>query len=199
MNFLWCAEDTDVFDKLGIMIHERAPTLAAQTHFVFVPGPKDALGDGLLPRPPLLGPMTQGLRSRLGHTHFPTNPCRIRYCGQEMVIHRSNVLNDLRQASSIPSLRREGGQEGMYHAARTLYAQSHLTPMIQPLRPVVWCKDHMLRLCPLPDVLVLADQEDMWVDEEKAGGPQAMNPGPFEAPQWNFLVWNPGERKVEKR
>ncbi|RKP15455.1 DNA polymerase alpha/epsilon subunit B-domain-containing protein [Piptocephalis cylindrospora] len=144
----------EVFDGLGKMIQDRAPNLAARTHFVFVPGPKDALGDGLLPRPPLLGPMTQGLRSRLGHVHFPTNPCRIRYCGQEMVIHRSNLMR--------PG---EGESQGLYHASRTLYAQSHLSPMTQPLKPVVWCKDHMLRLCPIPDVLVLADQEEVWVDE----------------------------------
>ena len=52
------------------------PTLAKQSHFVLVPGPKDGYGLPTLPYPCLPEVVTKKLKSKLSHVYFASNPCR---------------------------------------------------------------------------------------------------------------------------
>jgi DNA polymerase epsilon subunit 2 len=60
---------------------------------VLVPGPADITGNAVLPRRPLMSSFTQKLRSRVPKIHFGTNPCRIKFCDQEMVIFREDLMS----------------------------------------------------------------------------------------------------------
>lgn len=65
---------------------------------VLVPGPRDAGYAGVLPQPPLLAPIVAALRERLPLVVLASNPCRIRYCSQEVVVFRYDLqLEMLRQ------------------------------------------------------------------------------------------------------
>lgn len=65
---------------------------------VLVPGPWDAGYAGVLPQPPLLAPLVAAVRERLPSVVFSSNPCRIRYCSQEVVVFRYDLqLEMLRQ------------------------------------------------------------------------------------------------------
>lgn len=80
------------FDRLADLIASY-PQLLRQAHFVFVPGPLDLTANSVLPRRPLLSSVTSKLRAKLGNkAHFMSNPCRIKFCGQELVIFREDTM-----------------------------------------------------------------------------------------------------------
>ena len=65
---------------------------------VLVPSPWDAGYTGVLPQAPLLAPLVAAVRERLPGVVFTSNPCRIRYCSQEVVVFRYDLqLEMLRQ------------------------------------------------------------------------------------------------------
>ena len=63
------------------------------SHFLFVPGPLDPWGSTMLPRPPLPLSFTARLRAKVPRTHFTSNPCRIKFFGQEIVIMRQDLMD----------------------------------------------------------------------------------------------------------
>lgn len=80
------------FDALADLI-ASFPDLTAATHFVFVPGPLDiALNGPVLPRKPLMSAFTARLRTKVPHVHFATNPCRIKFFHQEIVVFREDLM-----------------------------------------------------------------------------------------------------------
>ena len=62
---------------------------------MLVPGLGDAGPGGILPRPPLPGSLTVDLRARVPGILLASNPCRLRYCTQEIIIFRHNLLKSL--------------------------------------------------------------------------------------------------------
>jgi hypothetical protein len=66
--------------------------------FLSLPGAK------VLPKSPIPSYFTSSLREKLPpHTcNFTTNPCRIKYFTQEIVIHRDDILNRMRRQCVIP-------------------------------------------------------------------------------------------------
>ena len=83
---------TDNFDRLAELI-ASFPTIARNTHFVFVPGPLDFCSNSILPRRPILSAFTGKLKSRLAKPHFMSNPCRLKCFGQEIVIYREDLMS----------------------------------------------------------------------------------------------------------
>lgn len=81
----------DGFDSLADVISSY-PAITRKTHFVLVPGPRDLTINSILPRKPLLTPFTSRLKSRVPKVHFATNPCRIKFCEQEIVIFREDLM-----------------------------------------------------------------------------------------------------------
>lgn len=59
---------------------------------MFVPGPLDLTQNVALPRRPLLSSMVARLKARVPKVHFATNPCRIKFFQQEIVIFRENIM-----------------------------------------------------------------------------------------------------------
>ena len=63
--------------------------------FFFVPGPTDPGSPNIFPRPPLPQYVTKDISSRLPLARFLTNPARIQYCTQEIVVFREDILTKL--------------------------------------------------------------------------------------------------------
>lgn len=82
---------TENFDALADLISSY-PAIARYTHFVFVPGPLDITANAVLPRRPLLSTFVSRLKSRVPKVHFATNPCRIKFFDQEIVIFREDLM-----------------------------------------------------------------------------------------------------------
>lgn len=85
----------ELFKSLGdLMLEREHRPLLENSKFVFVPGPNDPGFANIFPRPPLPNSLVQDLVSRI-EPQFPnavvmaSNPCRIQFCTQEMVIFRS--------------------------------------------------------------------------------------------------------------
>ena len=59
----------------------------------------------------------------------------------------------------------------------TLVGQGHLAPLPMAAQPVYWEHDHSLRLLPLPDVLVLAENREP--ADLESSGMRMLCPGSF--------------------
>ncbi|KAI8075777.1 uncharacterized protein BX664DRAFT_344600, partial [Halteromyces radiatus] len=75
---------------------------------------------------------------------------RIRFCTQDIVIFREDILNRLwRNVLLNPNTQVE--PEPVKHVmVRTLIDQGHLCPLPLSVRPIYWSHDHAMRLYPLP-------------------------------------------------
>lgn len=80
----------DGFNALADLI--ASFPLLAQSHFVFVPGPTDPWTSNALPRPALPTAFTSRLTSKVPKARFVSNPCRLRYFGQEIVVCREDLM-----------------------------------------------------------------------------------------------------------
>lgn len=86
---------SDSFSQLADLLLQF-PTILRFSHFIFVPGPHDPFTSPLLPRASIPEILLTRLKNRLGpraKLHFTSNPCRIRYFSQEIVIYRDDVMS----------------------------------------------------------------------------------------------------------
>lgn len=81
----------DDFDALADLIASY-PIITRTCHFVFVPGPQDLCSSAILPRRPILPSFTGRLKAKVPKVHFATNPCRIKFFGQEIVVFREDMM-----------------------------------------------------------------------------------------------------------
>lgn len=198
----------DHFDALAKLI-STFPTLRKGSRFIFVPGPQDpSTGHpNVLPRPALPKVFTRRLLTVLPNAVFASNPCRLRYFTQEIVIFRENVLHKMRRNCVVqPKMQSrdgEGDEEGEEgeeevditdHLVKTICDQGHLCPMPLDTRPVYWAHDHSLWLYPLPDLVVMADNYDQY--QQTYESCIAVNPGLFPT-DFSFLVYRPASRVTE--
>jgi DNA polymerase epsilon subunit 2 len=183
------------FDQLCTLI-TSIPGVAQNSRFVFVPGPTDPGAGDVLPRPGLPKYFTQKLRSKLPNAVFSSNPCRITFYAQEIVIFRADLLHQLRRSTVVPVSDLEDAAEMdiTEHLVKTVLDQGHLCPLPLAARPVYWSHDHALRLDPLPDVLILADHTDQysWTYEDCS----VFNPSSF-ATDFSFVVYRPATKDTE--
>ncbi|KAI1237435.1 DNA polymerase epsilon subunit 2, partial [Lamprotornis superbus] len=133
------------------------PSIHKSSRFVFVPGPEDPGPGSILPRPPLAENITQEFRQLVPFSVFTTNPCRIQYCTQEIIIFREDLINKMcRNCVRFPS----SNMDIPSHFVKTILSQGHLTPLPLYVSPVFWAYDYSLRVYPLPDLLITADKHD---------------------------------------
>ena len=78
-------------------MYQEYSTLAADARFVIVPGPNDpsVIGDGVLPKGRLPNYFAKGLVDKVANIHMATNPCRLRFYTQEIVIYREDILRKM--------------------------------------------------------------------------------------------------------
>ncbi|KAI8379698.1 DNA polymerase alpha/epsilon subunit B-domain-containing protein [Radiomyces spectabilis] len=185
----------DNFSAFADMVAEF-PALATHSYFVFVPGSRDPWGGNILPHPPIPNLFTSRVKQKIRKAIFTSNPCRIRYCTQDIVIYREDILNRMwRNVLLRPNIEEES--DPAKHLIRTLLDQGHMCPLPLNIRPIYWAHDHALRLYPLPHTLVLADQCDNYGMTYE--GTHCINPGSFPNSDFVWSVYYPSTRTSERR
>ncbi|WFD07915.1 DNA-directed DNA polymerase [Malassezia vespertilionis] len=161
---------------------QRFPHILEQTHLVLIPGPADPVSTPLLPRAripaPLVASFEQSLPSAFvaQRLHWASNPCKLVYFSQEMVIFRDDIMSKmLRSAVRLKDELRDGDLQKFL--VSTLLDQAHLCPLPQQVRPVLWEHANAMRLYPMPSALVLADRYERF--ELTYEGCHVFNPGSF--------------------
>ncbi|KAM9294304.1 DNA polymerase epsilon subunit 2 [Gastrophryne carolinensis] len=181
----------DLLKILGDVICEY-PNIHKSSRFVFVPGPEDPGPSFILPRPPIADHITEEFRQRVPFSIFTTNPCRIQYCTQEIVVFREDLVNKMcRNCVRFPS----GNLDIPNHFVKTILSQGHLTPLPLFVSPVYWAYDYALRLYPLPDLVVIADKYDPFTITNTEC--LAINPGSFPRSGFSFKVYYPSSKTAE--
>ncbi|CAG8470327.1 88_t:CDS:10 [Cetraspora pellucida] len=140
------------FDSLGSLIAEF-PSIARYSHFVFVPGYSDFCLNGRFPQRHIPNVYTSRLKSKVPKAVFTSNPCRIKYCSQEIVIFREDIVYKIKRNSIGTSKPLNAQESAEIQVTKTLLRQSHLCPFPLPMKPIYRDYDHTLRLYPVPDVV----------------------------------------------
>ncbi|XP_071499868.1 DNA polymerase epsilon subunit 2-like [Diadema antillarum] len=181
----------DSFHTLANMICEF-PSLLEHSRFIFVPGPEDPGPGNILPRPPIPECITAEIREKVQSAVFTTNPCRLQYCTQEIVIFREDIVMKMcRNCIRFP----DNNDEIPDHFVKTIISQAHLCPLPLHVCPLYWANDHALRLYPLPDVIVLGDKYDPFTISSI--GTVCSNSGSFSKCGYCFKVYYPHTKEME--
>lgn len=127
--------EADGFNALADLISSFS--LLAQSHFVFVPGPTDPWSSTALPRPALPSAFTARIQSKIPKAHFVSNPCRIKYFGQEIVVCREDLM--ARMMRNLVAVK-EGQEVDMKrYVSLDSFAQTPETDLFS------WCKQSSIR------------------------------------------------------
>ncbi|GAB4860583.1 DNA-directed DNA polymerase epsilon, subunit B [Ancistrocladus abbreviatus] len=180
------------FGKLGKMIGDH-PRLKEHSRFLFVPGPDDIGPSTSLPRCALPKYLSQELQEHVPNALFLSNPCRIKFYNQEIVVFRQDLLYRMRRSCLLPPSTDETS-DPFGHLVATVIHQSHLCPLPLTVQPVIWNYDHCLHLYPTPHTIVLGDRSEQKVF--KYAGATCFNPGSF-SNESNFVAYRPCTREVE--
>ncbi|GAB2282872.1 DNA-directed DNA polymerase epsilon, subunit B [Dionaea muscipula] len=180
------------FGKLGEMIanHSR---LKEQSRFLFIPGPDDAGPSTCLPRCALPKYFSEEIQKHINNAVFLSNPCRIKFYSQEIVVFRQDLLYKMRRSCLLPPSTDETS-DPFGHLVATLIHQSHLCPLPLSAQPIIWNYDHSLHLYPTPHTIILGDKCEQKVFNY--GGVVCFNPGSFSNDS-TFVAYHPCTREVE--
>lgn len=185
-------------DELARLLASVPQLRKAGTQVVLVPGPTDPGTSGALPRPALPAFFCRSLinNPKLPAVHLTSNPCRIRWYTQELLLFRCDLTNKLQRRSILaPS---PADLDPSKHTLTTVVHQGHLCPLPLSVQPLYWEHDHALRLCPLPDVLILGESRERYEHTHLATGMQMLNPGPFHKDgRGDFLFYAPAVRSAQ--
>lgn len=196
----------------------KFPGQAANARFLLIPGPIDSGSNIALPRRPIPAQLTKSLTDRVAHVTFASNPCRVRFFTQEIVIFREDLLKKMQRHLAVPlqvgdgsaSSRGGAGAGGGYtleakdedeavadiseQLVESVLDQAHLCPLPMHARPILWELDYVMRLVPLPHLLVLADHSEHFAHTYKSC--QAVNPGTFSS-DFSFVVYQPATKTAQ--
>ncbi|CAB1461127.1 unnamed protein product [Pleuronectes platessa] len=163
------------------------PSIHSKSRFVFVLVLKT-----LVQAPSCLDHITEEFRERVPFSVFTTNPCRIQYCSQEIVIIREDLVNKMcRNCVRLPNTNLDIPN----HFVKTILSQGHLTPLPLYVSPVFWAYDYSLRVYPVPDVIIFADKYDPFSITNTDC--LCINPGSFPKSGFTFKVYYPSNKTVE--
>lgn len=186
----------DGFKRLGEMIKTEFELIAKSSIFLIVPSTIDPGPGNILPRPPLPNTLLRPFIDILGtdRVYSCTNPCRMRYLSQEIVIMRDNILQKMVRHCCIKP---DFTQSKLLaeHMLKSMIDQAYMSPLPLSARPVLWAHHHALWLFPTPHVLITADKVDGFVC--KYEGCLGMNPGSFST-DFSFQIYLPSERRAQQ-
>ncbi|RDX55559.1 epsilon DNA polymerase [Lentinus brumalis] len=184
----------DNFDALADLIASYS-LIARTTHFILVPGPLDVTVNSVLPRKQLLPSFLSRMRNGVPNFHFATNPCRIKFFEQEIVIFREDLMS--RMLRNLVGVKPDVKNDDLKrYLVQTILDQSHLMPVTISIQPTLSDYDHALRLYPLPTAVVLADKYDRY--QMTYEGCHVFNPGRFVGNSYTFSAYAPARRESEE-
>lgn len=67
-------------------------SIKQETDIVFVPSLDDPAAANILPRPPLPKCLWKDFQKKIPRSIFATNPCRLQYCTQQIVVCRADLV-----------------------------------------------------------------------------------------------------------
>mmetsp|Transcript_2177 Transcript_2177/g.5020 ORF Transcript_2177/g.5020 Transcript_2177/m.5020 type:complete len:555 (-) Transcript_2177:60-1724(-) len=191
-------EYKSLMTKLGDLLVE-VPRLLESSTFMIMPGPRDPVANaGNLPQHALPKFFTRDLEQMIQSVapnakfKFSTNPCRIKYLTQEVVLFREEMLRKMRRFCVCEP--DESKWSMAEHQARTYLQQSHLCPLPVHARPIHHAWDHALRLYPQPTTLVVAETSAQTIT--KHDGSTILNPGSF-ALDASFVFYSPATKSAQ--
>lgn len=177
-------------NEFGTLL-EATTRLKRETYFVFVPAAEDPVSINVFPRPPLPESLTQDLRKKHPKVIMGTNPCRIQYCTQQIVVCRIELVTKLcRNAVKFPT---SGTLDD--HFSRTLLSQGTLAPLHPVALPILWEYDASMLLYPLPDVIVVGDPSNSFHVQHNEC--TVINTGSFPKSKFAFKMYNAAQKTVE--
>lgn len=180
------------FGKLGKMISEF-PRLKEHSRFLFIPSPDDAGPSSVLPRCALPKYFTEELQKEIPNALFMSNPCRIKFYSQEIVVFRRDLLYRMQRSCLISPSTAETS-DPFSHLVATIIHQGHLCPLPLTIQPISWNHDHSLHLYPTPHTIILGDNSEQ--KAFKYAGVTCFNPGSFSSDH-TFVAYRPCTREVE--
>ncbi|KIY67938.1 epsilon DNA polymerase [Cylindrobasidium torrendii FP15055 ss-10] len=184
----------DNFDVLADLISSY-PALTRSTHFIFVPGPLDITGNATLPRRPIMASFTARLRAKIPKAHFATNPCRIKFFNQEIVIFREDSMSKMLR--NVIGVKPDAQSDDLKrYLVQSILDQGHLTPLSVQTQATLSDFDHTLRLYPLPTTLILADKYEHY--KVTYTGCHVFNPSSFIGGSYTFSTYSPAEVNSEE-
>ncbi|KAF8974466.1 DNA polymerase epsilon, subunit B [Flammula alnicola] len=144
---------------------------------------------------PLLSTLTGRLKTKVPKVHFASNPCRIKFFDQEIVIFREDLM--ARMLRNVVGVKPDVKSEDLKRfLVQSILDQSHLSPLTIDIQPVLSDYDHSLRLYPLPTALILADKYDSY--KVTYTGCHVFNPGSFVGKALAFSTYTPAEVNSEE-
>ncbi|KAI8911669.1 DNA polymerase alpha/epsilon subunit B-domain-containing protein [Gorgonomyces haynaldii] len=190
----------EAFDQFAQLVAEF-PMIAKMSHFIFVPGPNDPAFGNILPRQPIPEQYVQKVRQKITNCHFTTNPCRIRYCTQEIVVFRQDLVSMLRRNAILDVTQNTHEDVAMMsieeHVVSTVLDQSYLVPLPLAVKPIYWGHEQSLMLYPQPHLLILADKHEPY--QSTYEGCKAVNPGSFPNTDYSFSIYDPTLQQWNER
>ncbi|EDX09362.1 DNA polymerase epsilon subunit 2 [Drosophila simulans] len=166
--------------------------LKKQTDLILVPSSEDPTAPNILPRAPIPECLAAGLLKAWPRTQLATNPCRLQYCTQQIVVCRLDLMAKFcRNTLHFP----EDTSQIEQHFARTIVCQGHLVPIHPIAMPVHWDYDPALWLYPLPDLIVMGDSCQSFSSSQH--GCTVLNTGSFVKSKFAFKVYIPATRTIE--
>uniref|UniRef100_A0A915EAG5 FHA domain-containing protein n=1 Tax=Ditylenchus dipsaci TaxID=166011 RepID=A0A915EAG5_9BILA len=130
------------------------------------------------------------------NVHFASNPCRITFKGQIIVVCRDDLVEKLcRLAIHVPDNTKDIPQ----HFCDTIWSQRHFSPLPLHFNAVLPQFDYLFHLWPLPDVLIVADKFKSFVSSGAYNCRLTINPGSFLLSNFEFQVYYPATGKVEAK
>ncbi|KAG1458495.1 hypothetical protein G6F56_006390 [Rhizopus delemar] len=182
----------DGFNALADIIGAHN-NMALHTNFVLVPGPEDPWGEHVLPRFSLPPHFLTRLKQKASNVHCSTNPCRIRYCTQDIVIFRENILDKYLKNLLLP-VNLQVEHQHIKHLVRTILDQGHLLPLLKQSSYKNF--EHAQMLFPLPHTLIIADKTQNYrLDYE---GTHCINPGSFTNSGMTWSIYYPSTKTTTK-
>ena len=184
-----------------------------QCRFVFVPAANDpGFVDSILPRPAIPEPIFDAWKRAKFDFVATSNPCRIIYFTQEIVIFRHEITQQIRTKSlntplnSIVEKNNREQEEDDHNngtimitdhkrALKTCLNQSTLSPFNLSNQTVLWDSDHCVSLYPIPDVLIAAERQNSF--EFSHEDCKCANPGSFPSAEGSFLLYNPAQKRFD--
>lgn len=169
-----------VFERLAEALVRHCPLFVQRGMLMLIPSIEEPFYHGnLMPRAPLPDDLALPFTQRNIMIQMAANPCRIGFCGHELVILRHNLARSLKPIShqmDIP-------------IPHCLIEQAHLLPLPMDQQPITWSLDHTLGMNPLPDALIVAERGSRY--SGSYAGVAYANPGGWAQSRFSFALYHP--------
>lgn len=215
----------NLFDSLASLL-EKHPVISGNVSLVFIPGEYDQWQTPLWPKQSIPKLFGNRINRVARSVQWASNPTRMVYLSQEIVIARDDLGARLRRNTVLfPTMNKnddsdeenplEENEERRIEIERlealppkisearkvvkTILDQGHLSPFVKNLKPVMWHLDHTLQLSPIPSVLILSDPSSPPFDVTY-NGCRCLNPGILiQKRKLNYIEYNLSSKKAEAK